>query len=422
MLSAILLVAATAATIIYLCHSPKEAKKPPKLSVSLPDTRPKPAFPPATDLLAPETAAPTCERLLSASAPIPTTASRLQALPNVANRFDRRGPNFASSCSLATFPFDHTLTSLPVNPTISNRIALEEDQQVEFKERKSQKLDGPACVQFRSYFQKYVCAFLNSNGGLLLLGVTDGGTLSGIAATDHELDNLKLLFDRAARQSFSPPLSQHDYRVSIYRIPKPNRYVIGVHVVSRPHNDTTVYKVLDNRSGTAYARFSASTHVLSEAEAANPRQRPCLTPHSCSIPVNSGISFKGVNINVESLFQEHSKSKKQSENENTENLPPTNVSAAETIISSAKAPLCAVKPKNSAQTAKPVPKEKNISKKQQKTKKKPVAASKPPSSPQTKNNNNNNQEASNQNTKKAIRDSKREERATKKASKAKPQP
>lgn len=64
---------------------------------------------------------------------------------------------------------------------------------------------------------KYISAFLNSNGGVLYVGIDDNSIVSGFEMSQHEFDKFMLNIDSESKLNMLPPLLPHKY--SIRRIP-----------------------------------------------------------------------------------------------------------------------------------------------------------------------------------------------------------
>nr|XP_040045565.1 schlafen-like protein 1 isoform X2 [Gasterosteus aculeatus aculeatus] len=75
--------------------------------------------------------------------------------------------------------------------------------------------------------RKYGCAFLNSGGGSLLVGVCDNGVVCGVSFDHKETDRTLLLVDGAAKL-FSPPLFPHNYLLRFLPVIKPGEHHLRV--------------------------------------------------------------------------------------------------------------------------------------------------------------------------------------------------
>ncbi|EHA99307.1 Schlafen-like protein 1 [Heterocephalus glaber] len=74
-----------------------------------------------------------------------------------------------------------------------------ETRNTEFKRGSGEYLN----MAFKHHVQRYVCAFLNSEGGSLLVGVKDSGLVQGICCSHHDKDRAHLLVD-SILQGFKP--------------------------------------------------------------------------------------------------------------------------------------------------------------------------------------------------------------------------
>mgnify|MGYP000053011800 CR=1 FL=1 len=64
---------------------------------------------------------------------------------------------------------------------------------------------------------KYIAAFLNSDGGVLYVGIDDNSVVSGFEMTQYEFDRFMLNIDGESKMNMLPPLMPQKY--SIRRIP-----------------------------------------------------------------------------------------------------------------------------------------------------------------------------------------------------------
>lgn len=110
-------------------------------------------------------------------------------------------------------------------------ISYHEDKHTEFKSATSQN--------FLSYAIKvvipYVCAFLNSQGGILYYGIADHGEVVGVCLDRQSRDLFLRQLDQAIN-SFTPHIAHDKYVVKFISIYYPNRvlkkdyYVIEIHI------------------------------------------------------------------------------------------------------------------------------------------------------------------------------------------------
>ncbi|XP_047645489.1 LOW QUALITY PROTEIN: schlafen-like protein 1 [Phacochoerus africanus] len=65
---------------------------------------------------------------------------------------------------------------------------------------------------FKHHLRRYVCAFLNGEGGSLLVGVEDGGRVQGVRCSPRDEDRVRLLVD-SVLQGFKPQVFPDAYRL-----------------------------------------------------------------------------------------------------------------------------------------------------------------------------------------------------------------
>uniref|UniRef100_G3TB26 Schlafen like 1 n=1 Tax=Loxodonta africana TaxID=9785 RepID=G3TB26_LOXAF len=81
-----------------------------------------------------------------------------------------------------------------------------ETRNVEFKRGGGEYLS----LAFKHHVRRYVCAFLNSEGGNLFVGVEDSGLVQGIRCSHHDEDRVRLLVD-SILQGFKPQVFPDAY-------------------------------------------------------------------------------------------------------------------------------------------------------------------------------------------------------------------
>nr|KAF6445180.1 schlafen like 1 [Molossus molossus] len=84
-----------------------------------------------------------------------------------------------------------------------------ETRNVEFKRGGGEYLS----LAFKHHLRRYVCAFLNSEGGSLLVGVDDSGLVRGIHCSHREEDRVRLLVD-SILQGFRPQVFPEAYTLT----------------------------------------------------------------------------------------------------------------------------------------------------------------------------------------------------------------
>ncbi|XP_065647682.1 schlafen-like protein 1 [Hydra vulgaris] len=83
-----------------------------------------------------------------------------------------------------------------------------EDRVTEYKRGSGNYLTNT----FINHFRKYVCAFLNSEGGRLLVGVGDDCTVHGIVCSNKQEDQIRCQIDHVV-QNFYPHVLPHNYKI-----------------------------------------------------------------------------------------------------------------------------------------------------------------------------------------------------------------
>ncbi|XP_042638454.1 schlafen-like protein 1 [Orycteropus afer afer] len=84
-----------------------------------------------------------------------------------------------------------------------------ETRNVEFKRGSGEYLS----LALKHHVRRYVCAFLNSEGGNLFVGVEDSGLVQGISCSHHDEDRVRLLVD-AILQGFKPQVFPDAYTLT----------------------------------------------------------------------------------------------------------------------------------------------------------------------------------------------------------------
>ncbi|XP_066572403.1 schlafen-like protein 1 [Amia ocellicauda] len=73
---------------------------------------------------------------------------------------------------------------------------------------------------FQHDLRKYACAFLNGEGGSLLVGVDNAGKVRGVCCNHRLQDRTRLMVD-AMLKRFQPPLLPHNYNLSFLPVVQP---------------------------------------------------------------------------------------------------------------------------------------------------------------------------------------------------------
>ncbi|XP_055733373.1 schlafen-like protein 1 [Salvelinus fontinalis] len=75
-------------------------------------------------------------------------------------------------------------------------------------------------TSFRAHLRRYTCAFLNSGGGSLLVGVDDDGVVRGLRCDHRQEDQAQLLVDSILR-GFHATLLPYSYTLAFLPIIRP---------------------------------------------------------------------------------------------------------------------------------------------------------------------------------------------------------
>ncbi|XP_008578878.1 PREDICTED: schlafen-like protein 1 [Galeopterus variegatus] len=84
-----------------------------------------------------------------------------------------------------------------------------ETRNMEFKRGSGEYLS----LAFKHHVRRYVCAFLNSDGGSLLVGIEDSGLVQGIRCSHRDEDRTRLLVD-SILQGFKPQVFPNAYTLT----------------------------------------------------------------------------------------------------------------------------------------------------------------------------------------------------------------
>jgi len=113
-------------------------------------------------------------------------------------------------------------------------------------------------VHFRDHAVKYGCAFLNTEGGTLLIGVSDDGLVHGTYVDDQKEKNIRRLMGQVARE-FNPPLCRDDYTLRFLPVLKdeePDLKVVCLTFRAPPAlSEPTLYRTHENM---VFIRWDAS--------------------------------------------------------------------------------------------------------------------------------------------------------------------
>lgn len=135
-----------------------------------------------------------------------------------------------------TFPFDHLFVKAMTSQELSQLISLGEGKHLEFKHR----------VPGGDRIAREVIALANSEGGRILLGVSDDGTIAGVRDAAEEEFALRRALERHSRPVV-------DYEIERVRVPS-NQYVIVVTVHESERKPHVLVQGGNGAPDTAYVR------------------------------------------------------------------------------------------------------------------------------------------------------------------------
>uniref|UniRef100_A0A8C4WHN6 Schlafen like 1 n=1 Tax=Gopherus evgoodei TaxID=1825980 RepID=A0A8C4WHN6_9SAUR len=131
-----------------------------------------------------------------------------------------------------------------------------ETRNVEFKRGGGEYLSGT----LKHHVRKYVCAFLNSEGGSLFVGVEDSGFVHGVRCGPKEEDRIRLLIDSILK-GFKPQVFPDAYALTFIPVVKAEDTGIFLKVIRlsvhlpRPQGELLLY---ETDQGEVYLRRDGS--------------------------------------------------------------------------------------------------------------------------------------------------------------------
>jgi len=112
--------------------------------------------------------------------------------------------------------------------TLNQRIQVEEDREHEFKSLA--KARDPVRTISEYYIEKYINAFLNTNGGVIFFGIEDDGTVQGIQLDRGSRDHLRTEISKLINR-FQPSVEPDLYRIDFVPVTgAESTYVVEIHV------------------------------------------------------------------------------------------------------------------------------------------------------------------------------------------------
>lgn len=139
------------------------------------------------------------------------------------------------------------------------RLPIIEDRHHEFKNyREIGKNDISQIVM------KYIAAFLNSEGGVLYVGIDDSSVVYGLEIKQHDYDRFLLAVDREGKFNMNPPLMPQKY--AIRRIPvvhhRKGKELWVIEIKVTPSETDRKSRTLVTYNRECFVRMNASTHKL----------------------------------------------------------------------------------------------------------------------------------------------------------------
>ncbi|XP_029475890.1 schlafen-like protein 1 [Rhinatrema bivittatum] len=131
-----------------------------------------------------------------------------------------------------------------------------ETRNVEFKRGGGEYLS----LTFKHHVRKYTCAFLNSEGGSLFVGIEDTGVITGIQCNHRDEDRVRLLVDSVVK-GFRPPVFPQAYALSFIPVIKAGYDSLFLKVIQltvHPHKQMGEPVLYDTDRGEVYIRRDGS--------------------------------------------------------------------------------------------------------------------------------------------------------------------
>ena len=183
---------------------------------------------------------------------------QLNGFPKILQTHQQQTPQIERS-SQPTTVFDSDIFSLIKNG---------ENKQVEFKSTLRWDIkNSNISIDVQHSALKTICAFLNSEGGILLIGVEDNGNIFGLDSDfatfkmDNKNDGFLLYFDDLIQKSFG---NQFNSSINIETLKMEEKLVAKV-VIRSKYNEP-VHMKIDKSNERFYIRRNASTVELKGAE------------------------------------------------------------------------------------------------------------------------------------------------------------
>nr|XP_033810396.1 schlafen-like protein 1 [Geotrypetes seraphini] len=131
-----------------------------------------------------------------------------------------------------------------------------ETRNVEFKRGGGEYLS----LTFKHHIRKYTCAFLNSEGGSIFIGVDDSGIIVGTQCTPKEEDRVRLLVDSVIK-GFKPPVFPEAYSLTFLPVIKAgfdSMFLKVIQLTVHPRKQAREPVLYDTDRGEVYIRRDGS--------------------------------------------------------------------------------------------------------------------------------------------------------------------
>lgn len=129
-----------------------------------------------------------------------------------------------------------------------NRIyQAEEDLHYEFKEIRP--VDDPH-KSINDKLSEYICAFLNSNGGVILFGINDERIVKGVSLSSEQKNAIRTLYYTKIRE-VKPKVIPDDFNIRFIEVEERGKIIDNLYVIEfsvpAPFDSTIVYLTSDNK-------------------------------------------------------------------------------------------------------------------------------------------------------------------------------
>ena len=120
--------------------------------------------------------------------------------------------------------------------------------------------------QIASLVLEYICAFLNSEGGTIYLGINDESIVYGLEVSQKWIDQLLLCIDQEGKTKMAPPLIPQKYRLRVIEVKNKKKLWLNVIEIEVYPPAKHWKNVLNLYHHEGYIRMNASNHRLSASD------------------------------------------------------------------------------------------------------------------------------------------------------------